>query len=120
MDLSGVQNLPHLFFPQARAHAGKPLVLRSPAGTYRPLTWDEVARQVDRRSRAVRARGLQPGDRVALVSENRPEWMIADIAIMAAGGVTVPAYTTNTVDDHRYIFDNSGAKAVIVSTAKLA
>ncbi len=55
-----------------------------------------------------------------LVSENRPEWLIADLAIMAAGGVTVPAYVTNTERDHQHILDNSGAKAVIVSTAKLA
>ena len=44
----------------------------------------------------LRARGIAPGDRVLLVSENRPEWLIADLAIMAAGGITVPAYTTNT------------------------
>ena len=64
--------------------------------------------------------GLQPGERVALVSENRPEWCIADLAIMAAGCVTVPAYTTNTAADHRHILDNSEARAVIVSNEKLA
>src|SRR5207244_5684758 len=57
---------------------------------------------------------------VALVSENRPEWVIADLAIMAAGAVTVPAYVTNTVEDHRHILGNSGARAAIVSTASLA
>ena len=55
-----------------------------------------------------------------LVSENRPEWLIADLAIMAAGCVTVPTYTTNTERDHQHILDNSGASAVIVSTQKLA
>ena len=120
MDLSPVQNLPLLFFQQARANAEKPFLWRKVDGVYRPLTWGEAARQANLLSRALRARGLQPGDRVAIVSENRPEWLIADVAIMAAGCITVPAYTTNTVDDHRYILDNSGAKAVIVSTAKLA
>ena len=57
---------------------------------------------------------------VMLVSENRPEWCIADLAIMAAGCVTVPAYTTNTERDHQHILDDSGARAVIVSTQKLA
>jgi long-chain acyl-CoA synthetase len=57
---------------------------------------------------------------VALIAENRPEWVIADFAIMIAGGITVPAYTTNTVEDHRHILANSGARAVIVSTAALA
>jgi long-chain acyl-CoA synthetase len=55
-----------------------------------------------------------------LVSENRPEWCLSDLAVMAAGCVTVPAYTTNTERDHQHILDDSGARAVIVSTAKLA
>ena len=55
-----------------------------------------------------------------LVSENRPEWLIADLAIMAAGCITVPTYTTNTERDHQHILDDSGARAVIVSTQKLA
>lgn len=120
MDLSGVQNLPLLFFQQARKYGDRPFLWRKVDGTYQPITWAEAARQANLLSRALRARGLQTGDRVCLISENRPEWLIADVAIMAAGGITVPAYTTNTVDDHRYILDNSGAKAVIVSTAKLA
>ena len=66
--------------------------------------------------RGLRRIGLQPGDRVMLVSENRPEWLIADLGIMAAGCVTVPTYTTNTTRDHPHILGNSGARAVIVST----
>ncbi|MFT0650828.1 AMP-binding protein, partial [Lactiplantibacillus plantarum] len=62
----------------------------------------------------------QCGDMVMLVSENRPEWCIADLAVMAAGSITVPAYTTNTTRDHEHILDDSGARAVIVSTQKLA
>ena len=62
----------------------------------------------------------QPGDRIALVSENRPEWLIADHAIMAVGALTVPPYTTNTTADHAFILTHSGAKGVIVSTAALA
>jgi long-chain acyl-CoA synthetase len=63
--------------------------------------------------------GLKKGDRVMLVSENRPEWCIADLGIMAAGCVTVPTYITNTERDHQHILDNSQSRAVIVSTAKL-
>ncbi len=57
---------------------------------------------------------------MCLVSENRPEWLISDLAIMAAGCVTVPTYTTNTPRDHAHILGNSGARAVIVSNQKLA
>jgi long-chain acyl-CoA synthetase len=69
---------------------------------------------------SLRGLGLVDGDRVLLVSENRPEWCIADLAIMAAGCITVPAYTTNIERDHQHVLDNSGARAVIVSSAKLA
>src|SRR5690606_7626831 len=60
------------------------------------------------------------GDRVALVSENRPQWCIADLAIMAAGCVTTPAYITNTERDHEHVLSDSGAVAVIVSNQMLA
>ena len=63
---------------------------------------------------------MAPGDRVLLVAENRPEWAIADLAIMAAGGVTVPAYTTNTTENHTYLLNHSGAAAAVVSTDRLA
>ena len=69
---------------------------------------------------ALRQIGIRPGERVALVSENRPEWLIADLAIMTIGAITVPAYITNTERDHLHILENSGAVAVFVSTAKLA
>jgi long-chain acyl-CoA synthetase len=71
-------------------------------------------------SRALAQLGIGKGDRVALVAENRPEWLIADLAIMSAGGVTVPAFTTNTVADHRHVLTHSGAKAAIVSSRQIA
>ena len=79
-----------------------------------------MADQVCLFAQNLRAMGLERGDRVMLVSENRPEWCIADLGIMAAGCVTVPAYVTNTERDHVHILDNSGTRAVIVSNAKLA
>src|SRR6185437_8827312 len=98
----------------------RPFLWAKRAGTYRSQSWAEAASQVNRLAQGLVALGIEPGDRVALVSENRPEWVIADLAIMSAGAITVPAYVTNTVDDHRHIFGNSGARAVIVSTAALA
>ena len=71
-------------------------------------------------ARGLLSLGVAPGDRVALVAESRPEWVIADLAIMSIGAVTVPAYTTNTTDDHLHVLGNSGARAAIVSTPALA
>jgi long-chain acyl-CoA synthetase len=63
--------------------------------------------------------GVKPGDRIALVSENRPEWSIADLAILSLGAINVPIYTTQAVDQIRYILTDSGARAIFVSNRKL-
>ena len=63
--------------------------------------------------------GVGHGDRVAIVSENRPEWLIADFAIMLLGAITVPAYTTSTTADHLHTLRDSGARVVLVSSAAL-
>ncbi|MFB0873152.1 MULTISPECIES: long-chain fatty acid--CoA ligase [unclassified Sphingobium] len=109
-----------MFFARAAEKRGAPFLWRKVAGEWQPLSWAEVAGQVASLAAALKAKGLRPGDPVMLVSENRPEFCIADLAIMAAGCVTVPTYTTNTTRDHQHILTDSGARAVIVSTAKLA
>src|SRR5206468_8520446 len=63
--------------------------------------------------------GIQPGDRVGLISENRPEWSIADLAILSAGAVTVPLYTTQSIDQIEYIIRDSGACAILVSGGRI-
>ncbi|WP_294246352.1 long-chain fatty acid--CoA ligase [uncultured Sphingomonas sp.] len=113
-------NLITMFFTRAAEKGDAPFLWRKQGGSWQSISWAEAARQVASLSAGLKASGLQRGDRVMLVSENRPEWCIADLAIMAAGGVTVPTYTTNTERDHAHIIENSGARAIIVSTQKLA
>ena len=109
-----------MFFDRAGRGGENPFLWRKADRAWQPLSWRQVANQVSALAHGLRELGLNDGDRVVLVSENRPEWCIADLGIMAAGCITVPTYTTNTERDHQHILDNSGAKAVIVSTAKLA
>ena len=113
-------NLVTMFFARAKERGDAPFLWRKVDGTWQSLSWNAVAAQVASLAAALKARGLRPGDPVMLVSENRPEFCIADLAIMAAGCITVPTYTTNTTRDHQHILTDSGARAVIVSTAKLA
>ncbi len=113
-------NLVAMFFARAAEKSDAPFLWSKKAGGWTPLSWADTTAQVSSLAAGLRAIGLKPGDRVMLVSENRPEWCIADLAIMAAGCVTVPTYITNTERDHQHIIENSGAAAIIVSTQKLA
>ena len=118
--LERFDNLVALFLARAAEKSDAPFLWAKRAGEWRSVSWSDAARQVAALSASLRRIGLQPGDRVALVSENRPEWLIADLGIMAAGCITVPTYTTNTTRDHTHILGNSGAAAVIVSSNRLA
>jgi long-chain acyl-CoA synthetase len=113
-------NLVTMFFARAKDKGDKPFLWAKADGRWQAISWNETARQVAALAASLKRLGLEKGDRVMLVSENRPEWLIADLGIMAAGCVTVPTYTTNTTRDHQHILGNSGARAVIVSTQKLA
>jgi long-chain acyl-CoA synthetase len=118
--LEHFQNLVAMFFARARQQGDKPFLWAKLEGEWRSTSWAEAAAKVAGLAAALKRLGLNRGDRVMLVSENRPEWLISDLAIMAAGCVTVPTYVTNTERDHQHILDDSGARAVIVSTRKLA
>jgi long-chain acyl-CoA synthetase len=113
-------NLVTMFFTRAAEKGDQPFLWAKRDGEWRSTSWREAARQVAALATSLQRIGLERGDRVMLVSENRPEWLIADLGIMAAGCVTVPTYTTNTTRDHTHILSNSGAKAVVVSNQKLA
>ena len=119
-DFDSFPNLVTMFFARARYRGDVPFLWAKHDGAWHSMTWSEVARHVAGFAKSLRQLGLEKGDRVMLVSENRPEWCIADLGIMAAGCVTVPTYVTNTERDHQHILDNSAARAVVVSTAKLA
>lgn len=124
MDFDACRSLTAAFFDQAAARGKAPFLWhKAPGergGRYVSQSWAEIAGQVKAMSRGLRDLGLQPGDRVVLVAENRPEWLVADLAIMAAGGITVPAYTTALTSDHRHVLTDSGAVGAIVSTTALA
>ncbi len=113
-------SLTAMFFTRAAELGEKPFLRARHGDDWRAISWEDAARTVAALAAGLRAQGVIPGDRVMLVSENRPEFCLADLAIMAAGAITVPTYTTNTTRDHEHIISDSGARAVIVSTAKIA
>lgn len=120
VDFAQTSSLTALFLEQAETLADKPFLWAKRDGTYRSISWHEVRADVTAAASALEALGIRPGDRVVIVSENRPEWCMADLAIMACGGITVPVYTTNTTADHLHIFKDCEPAAIIISTGKLA
>ncbi len=120
IDTDAQVSLPGMFFAQAKRLGDRPFLWAKVDGVYRPHTWSAVAQQVSAVAGGLAAAGVKPGDRVLLVSENRPEWLIADVAIMSIGAVAVPAYTTNTAVNHLHLLNDSGAATAIVSTPQLA
>lgn len=113
-------NLVEMFFGQAERLGSAPFLWRKTGENWVAISWADAAKTVATIAIALRDQGMKPGSRVMLVSENRPEFCLWDLGIMAAGGITVPTYTTNTARDHLHILENSGAVAAVVSTARLA
>ena len=119
MDYQSITNLVEMYFDRAESNGNKPFLWAKTNGEWHATSWRESADIVGNLSLALVDLGIETGDRVLLVAENRPEWLMSDVAIMATGGITVPAYTTNTIDDHLHILSDSGAKGIIVSTKAL-
>jgi long-chain acyl-CoA synthetase len=99
----------------------KPDLLRHKTGdSWKSIATEAFCREVRDAARGLRAMGIRRGDRVAILSENRPEWAVADHAILAAGAVTVPIYPTLLADQVEYILADSGAAAVLLSSPEQA
>ena len=109
-----------IFDKQSSMLQDQPYLWRIIDDKYSSLSWKEVRNNVEIFSTALKNLGILEGDRVVIVSENRPEWQIADLSIMAVGAISVPAYTTSTTNDYEYIIKHSGARCIIVSNHDLA
>lgn len=120
MNYDTAPSLPRLFFDQAEKLSKKPFLWRKLNGAFKPIAWGQVAADVQALARGLVALGVQPGDRIALIAENRPEWLIADFAIMAVGAITVPAFATNTIEDNRHVLTHSGSRGLILSGPGIA
>ena len=95
----------------------KPALAHKPkGGTYQDISYAELGESVDAFSKGLNALGVQKDDRVAILSENRPEWAITDFGTLKAGGVTVPMFSTLTAAQVGYILKDSGSKIICVST----
>mgnify|MGYP001426608998 CR=1 FL=1 len=118
MELNKVNSLVELFFEKYKNKSLKthdPFLQWLKPGKDGIVTWSQAGKQINILSDYLK-KNLLPGDRCILLSENRPEWLIADVSIMNAGGVTVPLFTTYSEKDYEYIINDCKPKICIVST----
>jgi len=114
------RNLPQMFFQRARSHSDGTRYLSKRDGRYVPSTWNECRRAVEEIASGLIELGLKPGDRIAILSATRPEWMEADFGALAIGCITVPIYPSNLASECAYILVDSGASAVFCENASQA
>jgi long-chain acyl-CoA synthetase len=93
----------------------RPVLLHKSGGIYIGITYKELREKVELFAFGLASLGINKGDRVSIVSENRPEWVIADQAIAALGGIVVPVYPTMTARQNAFIFNNADVRIVITS-----
>ena len=119
MNLDKLNNLIELFSHQAEKQNKKSIFLQwlNP-NNKKSYTWEETQKNILKLSKIIRE-NIKEGDRCLLVSENRPEWFVSDMAIMLSGGITVPAYTTYTEDDYKYLIEDCEPSLIIVSNNEL-
>jgi len=111
----GIATLNEIFFAALERNHERMMLYRE-AGKWLPITSRQFGQSVARMARALRAWGIRPGDRVAILGENRPEWPIADMASLLIGAVTVPLYTTLTAEQTAFVLKDSGCRAIFLSS----
>jgi long-chain acyl-CoA synthetase len=114
-----VKTLSQLFLNTVKTHIKDDLMLYKKESKYTPISTGEFEAKVKHLCLGLKELGLGAGDKMIILSENRPEWVISDLANLSLGGVTVPIYTTLVPEQVKYIIDDSDAKIVVCSNPEL-
>lgn len=109
-----VPSFPALFFQQVERRKNAVALRQKKLGVWKRILWRDYGEQVQIVAAALLACGLDPGDRVAILGENRPEWLICHLAAMTAGGVTCGVYPTSAPEQVAYVLGHSESKVVFV------
>jgi long-chain acyl-CoA synthetase len=115
MSLTSIRTINDIFFAAVARDLDRMMLYRD-AGNWLPVASAEFGRSVVRTAHALHAWGVRPGDRIAILGENRPEWAIADMASLLLGAVTVPLYTTLTAEQTAFVLNDAGCRAIFLSS----
>ncbi|MGZ5425553.1 MAG: AMP-binding protein, partial [Candidatus Aminicenantales bacterium] len=114
-----IDTISQIFLNTIKTYAKPDLLAAKAEGRYVPISTDEFARRVKNLSLGLADIGLTPGEKLIIFSENRPEWTITDFAVLCAGGITVPIYTSLMPEQVKYIINDSDARIVVCSNRDL-
>ena len=115
----GASSVPGLCLEAILRHGKADALNQRLDGKWQAISAEAFVERVKNVALGLAATGIRPGDRVALLSENRPEWSIVDLAILSLGAINVPIYTTQAVDQIDFILSDSGARAIFISNRRL-
>jgi len=114
-----VETIPQVFINTVKSFQKENLLLYKSGGKYVPVSTSEFEEKVKGFTLGLKKLGLNAGDKLIILSENRPEWVMTNFANLCLGATTVPIYTTLTPEQIRYIIDDSDAKIVVCSNLEL-
>ena len=117
MNLKKINNLVELFFEKYRSQKKEDILLTNLKDINKPYSWNKTIKSIINLTSEI-SKYIKKGDRCLLISENRPEWFIADLSIMLSNGITVPAYTTYIEKDYEYIIDDCKPSIIIFSNTE--
>lgn len=112
-------SIPEIFCETAKKHPNKPAMMYKKDGVYFPITFKELSEKVKAFAFALEKFGVKKGEKVAILSENRPEWAISDLGIMSIGAISVPLHTTFSPTAAVNVLNHSEAKILVVSNTNL-
>ena len=113
------QTIPHYCFESFTRHDRGDALSFKVDGVWQHIRGSAAIERVKRIAAGLSSLGVKKGDRLAIISENRPEWSLVDLAILSLGAVNVPIYTTQAVEQIRFILENSGARMLFISGRKI-
>ena len=120
LEFAESETIPSMFFGQVARYGDKTALLHKVGPQYESLSWNELGIMVREVACGLIELGVQPDDRVAIMAYNRPEWLVADLAIMATGAITVPIYHTSTRSEADYILNKAGVNIAFVARSEKA
>ena len=114
-----MNNINQIFSNNTKIYRNNPLFWHKQNDKWISISWENAFEQKEKLSNSLKNLGIRKNDKIAIISQNSPEWCIADLSILSIGAVTVPGYITSTENELEYLLNHSEAKGLFISKSIL-